>query len=79
MRKEISDRLPGVVPIEGWRNLPVVAEAVSWLREECGLDLSGAEQLIQYVLEGRTVLGDVPTQTTIIAERFFDEEGGGCN
>ncbi|MGA2234701.1 MAG: DEAD/DEAH box helicase [Terriglobales bacterium] len=76
LRKEISDRLPGVVPVEGWRNLPVVAEAVSWLEEECGLDLSGAEQLIQYILEGRAVLGDVPTQQTIIAERFFDEGGG---
>ncbi len=76
LRKEISDRLPGVVPVEGWRNLAVVTDAVSWLREECGLDLSGAEQLIQYILEGRAVLGDVPTQTTIIAERFFDEGGG---
>ncbi|MGA2459734.1 MAG: DEAD/DEAH box helicase, partial [Terriglobales bacterium] len=76
LRKEISDRLPGVLPVEGWRNLAVVADAVSWLREECGLDLSGAEQLIQYILEGRAVLGDVPTQTTIIAERFFDEGGG---
>ena len=76
LRKEISDRLPGVVPAEGWRNLPVVADAVTWLGEECGLDLSGAEQLIQYTLEGRAVLGDVPTQTTIIAERFFDEGGG---
>ncbi|HEY6301652.1 MAG TPA: DEAD/DEAH box helicase [Terriglobales bacterium] len=76
LRKEISDRLPGVLPIEGWRSLGVVTDAVSWLREECGLDLSGAEQLIQYMLEGRAVLGDVPTQTTIIAERFFDEGGG---
>jgi ATP-dependent helicase Lhr and Lhr-like helicase len=76
LRKEISDRLPGVAPVEAWRNLPIVADAVSWLREECGLDLSGAEQLIQYTLEGRAVLGDVPTQTTIIAERFFDEGGG---
>jgi ATP-dependent helicase Lhr and Lhr-like helicase len=76
LRKEISDRLPGVVPVDGWRNLPIVVDAVSWLREECGLDLSGAEQLIQYILEGRVVLGDVPTQATIIAERFFDEGGG---
>ncbi|MGB9235019.1 MAG: DEAD/DEAH box helicase, partial [Terriglobales bacterium] len=76
LRKDISDRLPGVVPVEGWRNLPVVAEAVEWLRGECGLDQAGAEQLIQYVLEGRAVLGDVPTQTTVIAERFFDEGGG---
>jgi ATP-dependent Lhr-like helicase len=76
LRKEISDRLHGVIPVEGWRNLPLVAEAVTWLQEECGLDLSGAEQLIQYTLEGRAVLGDVPTQKTIIAERFFDEGGG---
>src|SRR5437868_6495138 len=76
LRREISERLKGVAPIEGWRNLPVVSEVVSWLGEECGLDASGAEQLVQYVLEGRAVLGDVPTQTTIIAERFFDEGGG---
>ena len=76
LRREISDRLPGVLPVEGWRNLPVVSEVVSWLGEQCGLDTAGAEQLIQYILEGRAVLGDVPTQATIIAERFFDEGGG---
>ena len=76
LRREISERLPNVVPVEGWRNLPVVAETMAWLGEECGLDHPGAEQLIQYVLEGRAVLGDVPTQTTVIAERFFDEGGG---
>ncbi len=76
LRRDISDRLTGVVPVEGWRHLPVVAETVTWLGQECGLDQAGAEQLIQYVLEGRAVLGDVPTQTTIIAERFFDEGGG---
>jgi ATP-dependent Lhr-like helicase len=76
LRQDISDRLKGVAPVEGWRHLPVVAETVAWLGEECGLDQSGAEQLIQYVIEGRAVLGQVPTQTTIIAERFFDEGGG---
>src|ERR1700691_1702563 len=76
LRQDLSARLKGVVPVEGWRHLPVVAETVSWLATECGLDQSGAEQLIQYVLEGRAVLGEVPTQTTIIAERFFDEGGG---
>jgi ATP-dependent helicase Lhr and Lhr-like helicase len=76
LRQDISDRLKGVAPVEGWRHAPVVAETVAWLGEECGLDQSGAEQLIQYVIEGRAVLGQVPTQTTIIAERFFDEGGG---
>jgi ATP-dependent Lhr-like helicase len=51
-------------------------ETVAWLSEVCGLDESGASQAIQYILEGRAVLGDVPTQNTIIAERFFDEGGG---
>jgi ATP-dependent Lhr-like helicase len=76
LRQDISSRLNGVAPVEGWRHLPVVAETATWLGTECGLDQSGAEQLIQYVLEGRAVLGDVPTQTTLIAERFFDEGGG---
>lgn len=50
--------------------------AVGWLRQACGLDLRGAEQAVAYVREGQRVLGAVPTQETIIAERFFDESGG---
>ncbi|HEY6467682.1 MAG TPA: DEAD/DEAH box helicase [Candidatus Acidoferrales bacterium] len=53
-----------------------VAAAVAWLKEECALDNAGAEQLVEYILAGRAVLGAVPTQKTIIAERFFDESGG---
>jgi ATP-dependent helicase Lhr and Lhr-like helicase len=76
LRQEISDRLPNVLPTPASRNLPEVMEAVAWLRDECGLDTSGAEQAVGYVLQGRAVLGAVPTQETIIAERFFDEGGG---
>jgi ATP-dependent helicase Lhr and Lhr-like helicase len=50
--------------------------ALEWAKRECGLDDSGAEQALEYILAGRTVLGAVPTQTTLIAERFFDEGGG---
>ncbi len=52
------------------------SDCVSWLMQECGLDKSGAEQIAAYILEGCAVLGAVPTQKTIIAERFFDESGG---
>ena len=76
LRKEISDRLHGISPIGVSQSQPAVAETVAWLKEECGLDDSGAEQAIEYILQGRAVLGDVPTQDTIIAERFFDEGGG---
>ncbi len=76
LRKEISNRLQNVFPVGISQGQPVVAQTVAWLKEECGLDDSGAEQAIEYVLQGRAVLGDVPTQETIIAERFFDEAGG---
>lgn len=48
----------------------------AWLQAECGLDRRGAEQAVAYVAGGCAVLGSVPTQDTIIAERFFDEAGG---
>ncbi|MFM8551677.1 MAG: DEAD/DEAH box helicase, partial [Nitrospiraceae bacterium] len=50
--------------------------AVRWLQHDCGLDRRGAEQAVAYILAGRAVLGVVPTQATIVAERFFDEGGG---
>src|SRR5438876_1643620 len=76
LRQEISDRLAKIFPVGVSQAQPEVAETVSWLKEECGLDNAGAEQAIEYVLQGRAVLGAVPTQQTIIAERFFDEAGG---
>ncbi len=76
LRQEISDRLPNVSPVGFSATQPVVADTVAWLKVECGLDDSAAEQAIEYILQGRAVLGAVPTQQTIIAERFFDEGGG---
>jgi ATP-dependent Lhr-like helicase len=52
------------------------AAAVSWLKEQCGLDDAGAEQAVEYILAGRAMLGAAPTQDRIVAERFFDEAGG---
>jgi ATP-dependent Lhr-like helicase len=76
LRETISDMLPHTSPVGFSATQPDVAAAVSWLKDECGLDDSGAEQAIEYILQGRAVLGAVPTQTTVIAERFFDEGGG---
>jgi ATP-dependent Lhr-like helicase len=52
------------------------AAAISWMKEQCGLDDAGAEQAVEYILAGRAMLGAVPTQDRIVAERFFDEAGG---
>jgi ATP-dependent Lhr-like helicase len=50
--------------------------ALQSLQRECGMDRRGAEQAIDYLAAGRASLGVVPTQDTIVAERFFDESGG---
>jgi ATP-dependent Lhr-like helicase len=76
LREKISEMLPQTSPVGFSATQPDVAAAVGWLKGECGLDDSGAEQAIEYILQGRAVLGAVPTQDTIIAERFFDEGGG---
>jgi ATP-dependent helicase Lhr and Lhr-like helicase len=76
LREKISAMLPLTSPVGFSATQPDVAAAVLWLKDECGLDDSAAEQAIEYVLQGRAVLGAVPTQTTVIAERFFDEGGG---
>ncbi|HEY1262426.1 MAG TPA: DEAD/DEAH box helicase, partial [Terriglobales bacterium] len=76
LRQEISDRLPKVSPVGFSATQPVVAETIGWLKEECSIEDAGAEQMVEYILQGRAVLGAVPTQRTIIAERFFDEGGG---
>ncbi len=52
------------------------AAAWAWLEAECGLDSAGAEQAVAYVRAGKAILGVVPTDRTIVAERFFDEGGG---
>jgi ATP-dependent Lhr-like helicase len=76
LREKISEMLPRTSPVGFSATQPEVAEVVGFLKEECGLDDSGAEQMIEYILQGRAVLGAVPTQKTVIAERFFDEGGG---
>ncbi len=48
----------------------------AFLMDECGLDEAGAKQAVAYVRAGAIALGALPTQTTVVAERFFDESGG---
>ncbi len=50
--------------------------AREFLVSECGVDDAGADQIVAYVRAGKKILGVVPTDTTLVAERFFDEGGG---
>jgi ATP-dependent Lhr-like helicase len=48
----------------------------AFLLSECGLDEAGANQAELYVRAGTAELGALPSQTTVVAERFFDQGGG---
>ncbi|HAS50053.1 MAG TPA: ATP-dependent DNA helicase, partial [Gammaproteobacteria bacterium] len=49
--------------------------AVQWLLDSAGLPLEGATQLVEYLETGMNALGEMPTRTSIVMERFFDEVG----
>ena len=76
LRERVSVMTPNVALSGAQEKHPDFTVAVDWLEQECGLDSAGAEQLVEYIVAGRAVLGAVPGQTTVIAERFFDESGG---
>ena len=52
------------------------AAAAAWLATETGLTPAAAEQAVAYLADGRRALGVVPSQETLVLERFFDESGG---
>ena len=63
LRRELDERLedrPG---------------AAAWLLGQ-GVSQVAADQLVEYLAEARRMLGVLPTQQTLVAERFFDESGG---
>ena len=68
LRAGVDSRLAGPSEATG--------ATLEWLIDESGLDRGAAQQAIDYLAEGRRVLGVVPTQATLVIERFFDEAGG---
>jgi ATP-dependent helicase Lhr and Lhr-like helicase len=56
--------------------LPEREKAQQWLAHQAGLPEAAADQIVNYVAQTKAMLGAVPEQERIIAERFFDEAGG---
>ena len=52
------------------------AEARVGLQRDSHLDPAGADQVLRYLAAGRAALGAMPSQRTVVAERFFDDSGG---
>ncbi len=51
-------------------------EARIGLQGASRLDAAGAGQVVRYLAAGRAALGAMPSQRTVVAERFFDDSGG---
>ena len=71
LSQEVSELREGID-----RRLDCPAKAEEWTRAEAGVSDEVARQLIAYMVEGKRVLGMVPTGRRVVAERFFDESGG---
>jgi ATP-dependent Lhr-like helicase len=52
------------------------ATSADWVAAETGMSAGPAQDIVNYLTDARNALGAMPTQDTIILERFFDESGG---
>ncbi|WP_226468521.1 DEAD/DEAH box helicase [Luteimonas panaciterrae] len=66
LRETVAERIKG----QG------VEAALAWCVDEVGLPVEAARQLIDYLGSALASLNAMPSQDTIVLERFFDESGG---
>ncbi len=50
--------------------------AIDWLAGDLGVPRPAARQMVDYLAATRQILTVIPTQDTLVLERFFDEAGG---
>ncbi|WP_259295160.1 DEAD/DEAH box helicase [Paraburkholderia sp. DHOC27] len=55
---------------------PGIERAIDWLCGTLGLSEAAARQIVDYLARARAALTALPTQDTLVMERFFDESGG---
>lgn len=79
LRAEVERQLMEPAPGKGKAapdNSAAFERAVDWLNEHLGLKEDAAGQIVDYLARARSALGALPTQDTLVMERFFDESGG---
>ncbi|HEY7377548.1 MAG TPA: hypothetical protein VH542_02575, partial [Steroidobacteraceae bacterium] len=69
LREQIDESLS---TIDG----PAIERCVEAAMARYQLSRLGAQQLVEYLAGAKAVLGRLPTQQTLVFERFFDESGG---
>ena len=69
LRTELTERFAGDDHPEA------AGSALAWLTDEIGLSSAAAEQIVEYLVTAKIALGVMPSQETLVIERFFDESG----
>jgi ATP-dependent Lhr-like helicase len=62
--------------IDTWLSELSVDATIATLAREIGIELEPARQIVEYLARARAALTVLPTQDTLVMERFFDESGG---
>ena len=78
LRTEIEKLLVGTSHCDvrtAQRAVPTISLS-DWLKRELQLPQSAAEQIADYFADTSRSLGAIPSQQTLVMERFFDESGG---
>jgi ATP-dependent Lhr-like helicase len=71
------DELTRVAPVSSTDRRSLITDhSVQWLIAESNIPESAALEIVNYLDEARRALGVLPTQETLVLERFFDESGG---
>ena len=72
---ELSDAVSNL-RIEIEKMLSDGKDVAAWLERELKLPVSAAQQVADYFADTFRALGAIPSQRTLVMERFFDESGG---
>ncbi len=76
LSRAVSDLRTDVDELLAAEDSPDLASVCRWLCDETGMTAETAQQAVAYLADGRRTLGVIPSQDTLVLERFFDESGG---
>ncbi|OTP69670.1 DEAD/DEAH box helicase [Caballeronia sordidicola] len=62
--------------VDTWLGSSTVEETIAKLDETTGIGEAAARQIVEYLARSRAALSVLPTQDTLVMERFFDASGG---
>jgi len=79
LREEITDRLGDLSLLsnteESNKDTTWKKDALEWLTDQKKISPEAADQLVDYLGAAKAALKAMPSQTTLVMERFFDEAG----